>query len=698
MLNKNFKESKMKKYILTLNAILFLAFSSIAQIDRSKQPEPGPAPKINLEKPESFILDNGLKVMVVENHKLPRVNMILYLDNPPVLEGKKAGVSSLTGGLLGTGTKTTSKDKFNEEIDFLGASVSFNSNVVRANTLSKFFPRVLELVAEGALSPNFTQEEFDKLKEREIEDLESSDKDVAFNARRLRQALNYGKDHPYGEFTTVESLESVSLGDVKQFYNTYFVPEEAYLAIIGDVDIKEVKKLVKKNFSSWNKKALPEPSIPEVNPVETTQISFLNMPNAVQSQIAVVNPVKLTKNNPDYFPALIANQILGGGSDGRLFQNLREDKGYTYGSYSSIGDDKYISSFVATAEVRNEVTDSAVVAFLDEIHRIRKEMVSQEELENAKNKYVGNFVLSLESPSTIAFNALNIETEDLAEDFYEDYLENINKVTSEDVQRVAEKYFKIDNARIVVAGKGSEVLPGLEKLEYNGKTIPVKYYNKLGEEVEKPVEKKVDASVTAETVFSKYIEAIGGKAAVTNVESVVMLAQAEIQGMKLDLEMKRTADGKLNQSISMGGNVMNQQVFDGESGYVMAQGQKMPYNEEQIATAKADANPFPELNVGDAKVSGIEKVNGEDAYVVEMDSNNRNYYAVNSGLKVQSIKTVSQAGQTMTIPTGYSDYQEVEGVKFPFLITQSMGPQSFEFKVSEIMVNEGVTEADFVTE
>ncbi|GAA4312455.1 hypothetical protein GCM10023115_31450 [Pontixanthobacter gangjinensis] len=698
MLNNNFKESKMKKYLFTINAILFLAFSSIAQIDRSKQPEPGPAPKINLEEPETFTLDNGLKVMVVENHKLPRVSMILYLDNPPVQEGEKAGVSSLTGGLLGTGTKNTSKDKYNEEIDFLGASVSFNSNIVRANTLSKFFPRILELVAEGALQPNFTQEEFEKLKEREIENLESNEKDVAFNARRLRQALNYGKDHPYGEFTTVESLKNVSLEDVKQFYNTYFVPEEAYLAIIGDVDIKEVKKLVKKNFSSWKKKALPESSIPEVNPVETTEISFLNMPNAVQSQIAVVNPVKLTKNNPDYFPALIANQILGGGSDGRLFLNLREDKGYTYGSYSSLGDDKYVSSFVATAEVRNEVTDSAVVAFLDEIHRIRKEKVSQEELENAKNKYVGNFVLSLESPSTIAFNALNIETEDLDEDFYEEYLENINEVTAEDVQRVAKKYFKIDNARIVVAGKGSEVLKGLENLKYNGKSIPVKYYNKKAEQVEKPEEKKVDASVTADKVFDKYLKAIGGREAVESVNSVLMNASTEIQGMKLDLESKQTTDGKSYQAISMNGNVMNKQVFNGESGYVMAQGQKMPYNEEQIATAKVDANPFPELSVNDAKVTGIEQVNGEDAYVVKLDENNTAYYSVDSGMKVKSVKTVSQAGQTMSIPSLYSDYREVSGVKFPFMIAQSMGPQSFEFEVSEIQVNEGVSEEDFATE
>lgn len=698
-MNKHIKAITMKKYILTINAILFLAFSTFAQIDRSNPPEPGPAPKINLKKPQTFTLDNGLEVMVVENHKLPRVSMVLLLDNPPYSEDEKAGVSELTGGLLGTGTEMTPKDKFNEEVDYLGANLYFSSSSARANTLSKFFPRVLELMAEGALQPKFTQEEFEKLQQRQIENLESNEKDVAFNAGRVRRALTYGKEHPYGEFSTPESLKKVSLEDVKSYYNTYFAPENAYLAIIGDVDFEEAKKLVKKNFSNWNSKQLPEAKLPEVKNVETTQINFLDMPNAVQSQIAVVNTVKLKKNNPDYFPALIANQILGGGSDTRLFNNLREDKGYTYAAYSSLGNDKYVAAFTATAQVRNEVTDSAVVAFLDEIYRIRNEKVSEKELQNAKNKYVGNFVLSLEQPSTVANYALEIETEDLPDNFYETYLQKINDVSIEDVQRVAQKYFKIDEARIVIAGKGSDVAENLEKLTYNGKNIPVKYFDKKGNPVARPeFNKTVDPSVTAKKVFSNYIDAIGGRDAVNDVKSVVMLADAEIQGMSLNLEMKRTSDGKLYQAIYMGGNVMNKQVFDGEGGFVMAQGQKIPYNQEQIEAAKADANPFPELNVGDAKVESIEKVNGNDAYVVKMDENSKAYYDVASGLKVQSVKTVNQGGQSMAIPTGYSDYREVKGVKFPFVISQSMGPQTFEFKVSEILVNEGVSQEDFKVE
>lgn len=165
------------------------------------------------------------------------------------------------------------------------------------------------------------------------------------------------------------------------------------------------------------------------------------MPNAVQSEIALVNTINLKKKDDDYFPILVANKILGGGGEARLFLNLREDKGYTYGAYSSTGNDKYAATFVASASVRNEVTDSSVVAFLDEIYKIRNEQVTASELARAKAKLTGDFVLSLEQPSTIANFAMEIETEDLDDDFYEEYLEKIDEVTAEDVQRVAKKIF-----------------------------------------------------------------------------------------------------------------------------------------------------------------------------------------------------------------------------------------------------------------
>ncbi|WP_289023486.1 pitrilysin family protein [uncultured Salegentibacter sp.] len=684
----------MKFNILTLFIACFLTTTAIAQVDRSKQPEPGPAPKINLGQPDEFVLQNGLKVLVVENNKLPRVSASLIIDNKPHAEEKPA-TSSLVSALMGTGTQNISKDDFNEEIDFLGASISLGAENASARSLSKFFPRVMELMAEGALRPKFTQEEFEAEKTKQIESLKSINKDVGSIASRVSAALAYGANHPYGEFATVENTEKVSLEDIENFYNTYFKPGNAYLVVVGDIKTSEVKKLAEKNFGDWEAGTPNEQELPKVANVANTQINLVDMPNAVQSELRLQNTIDLKMADEDYFPVLVANQILGGSFGSYLNMNLREDKGYTYGARTSTGADKYASRFVAQASVRNAVTDSAIVESLKEIKRIKTEPVDAKILENAKSKFAGDFVLRLERPSTIANYALNIKTNDLSDDFYETFLENINAVTAEDIQRVANKYYQTDNMRIVVAGKASEIAENLEKVEFNGKTIPVKYYNKLGEEVEKPQAKEVDASVTVEKIYADYIEAIGGRDAVEDVESVVMKAEASVQGMALNLSLKRTMDGKLNQEVSVGGNVMSKQIFDGEAGFVMAQGQKIPYNEDQIKTAKLDANPFPELKVGDATLEGIETVEGKDAYVVALSDNYKAYYNVESGLKMQTVQTVSQAGQTMTIPTGYSDYQEVKGVKFPFKMTQAAGPQTFEFDVSEILVNEGVSAEDF---
>ncbi|HSP40784.1 MAG TPA: pitrilysin family protein, partial [Gillisia sp.] len=506
----------------------------------------------------------------------------------------------------------------------------------------------------------------------------------------------YGKNHPFGELTTPESIENITLEKVQNYYNKNFVPTNAYLAIIGDVKFEEAKKLVEKHFANWKKAPVTAVNLPEVKNEKGLQINFVDMPNAVQSEIAVVNSVNLKKNDPDYFPALIANQILGGG-DGRLFLNLREDKGYTYGAYSSIGSNKYVSSFVATAQVRNAVTDSATVAFLEEIHRIRTEKVSEKELEAAKNNYTGSFVLSLEQPATIAGFALDIETENLPKNFYETYLQKLNAVTAEDVQRVANKYFKIDEARIVIAGKGSEISENVENITFNGKKIPVKYFDKEGNMVDKPdYNQAIDPSITAETVFNKYIHAIGGKAAVEKVNSILTTAEAEIQGQKLNMETKTTSKGKFAQVVSMGGMVVSKQIFDGQKGSATMQGQKVEFTEEQITGIKTEADPFPELKLNNARLTGIEPVDGKDAYAVAISDDTTVYYDVETGLKVQSVKTLSQGGQTMAVPTGFSNYQEVNGVKFPFTITRTFGPQPIEFKVNSVKVNEGVTDADFV--
>ena len=476
----------MKRIVFSI--ALFIAFFSLhGQIDRTQPPKPGPAPTINLKEPVRFELNNGLKVMVVENHKLPRVSIQLTLDNAPILQGEKAGVSDLTASLVGKGSKNISKDAFYEEVDFLGANISLGDQSAYASCLSKYFPRILELMADAALNPNFTQEEFDKEKDKLLTALKAEENDVSAIATRVQLALAYGKNHPYGEITSEETVNNVTLADVEQFYRANFVPANAYLVVIGDVDLAEVEKLVTEYFTPWSKATPPSFSYAKPVDAQYAQINLVDMPKAVQSEIVVQNITELKMKDDDYLHALLANRILGGGSQARLFMNLREDKGYTYGSYSAIRDNKFgPMRFSASAEVRNAVTDSAMVEMLTEIDKIRTTPVTAEELKNAKAKYSGSFVMALEKPQTVVNYALNIETEGLHSDFYKTYLERINAVTVEDVQKAAEKYFTTANARLVVTGKASEIAKKLENFNFQGKKVPLLYYDNNANKTAKP--------------------------------------------------------------------------------------------------------------------------------------------------------------------------------------------------------------------
>ena len=681
------------KKIHTFLILIFL--TGIMQAQDRPQPKPGNAPVVNIKKPQTFVLANGMKVLVVENHKLPRVSYTLTLDNAPFTEGNKKGVDELTSSLIGNGTKKTTKEAFNEEIDFYGANINFTSQGAYASTLSKYSGRVLELLAEGALQPNFTQTEFDKEKAKLLEGLKADEKSVPAISNRVVDVLAFGKNHPAGEYLSEETVKNVTLADVQNNYNTYFVPENAYLVVIGDVKFKEVKTAVEKLFSGWKKQAAPKNTYPNPTNVSNLQIDFVDVPNAVQSEISLVNTINLRMSDPDFFPAVIANQILGGDFNSYLNMNLREQHAWTYGANSSIGSGKYVTKFKASSAVRNTVTDSAVVQFVKEIKRIRTERVDPEVLRNVKAGYIGRFVMQVEKPQAVARYALNIETEKLPADFYEKYIQTINNVTADDIYRVANKYFLLDNMRIVIVGKGSDVIPGLEKLQ-----IPISYFDKYGNPVEKPSTKKeAPKDISAKTVFENYINAIGGEKAVTAVKTLYMNGSTTIPQAPTPLTFTSKLDskGKMMVSLSMGTMNLMKQVVNEKGAYVEQQGQRKNLEGEDLAEMKANATPFEELQLvkrTDLKVEGIEPINGSDAYVIK-DGKTKYYYDVKSGLKTAESKVREQGGKSVEQITNFNDYKEVKGVKVPFNLVQNVGFE-LDIKMSDIKINEGVSEKDFL--
>lgn len=683
----------MKKILIALTG-LFLTFSMQGQV--IPQPKPGPSPKINIGKPQTFELPNGLKVLVVENHKLPRFSATLTIDNAPYAEGDKKGVADLASALIGNGTKKISKEKFNEEVDFLGANIGFWASGASASSLSKYSGRVMELMADGALNPVFTQEEFDKEKAKLIESLKADEKSVPAAAERVGSVLTFGRNHPNGEYLSEQTINNVTLADVQNNYNTYFVPENAYLVIVGDVKFKDTKKMVEKLFGGWKKASAPNVSYSDPKDVQYTQINFVDMPNAVQSEIGAYNVTTLKMGDKDYFAAIVANQIFGGDFNSYINMNLREAHGWTYGARSGINGDKWVSRFSATTQVRNAVTDSAVVEMLKELKRIRTENVTDEMLNNVKAGYIGRFVMNIEKPQTVAQYALRIKTQELPENFYENYIANINAVTAEDVKRVANTYFKADNWRIVVVGKGADVLPGLEKIG-----LPILYFDKYGNPAEKPVLKRpAPAGVTAKTVTDSYIKAIGGEKAVKGVKTIFSAGSATIPQAPAPLAYveKRDVKGRMMVELSMPGmgSLMKQVVGDKE-GYQAGQGQKQAMDAAEFAKQKASAVPFEELALGSkagVTVSGIEQVNGKDAYAL-VDGEKTYYYDVASGLKVaESQMQEGPDGKKAPMMFYIGDYRDVKGVKIAHNLIMNVGFE-LDIKMSDVKINEGVTDADF---
>ncbi|NQX85659.1 MAG: insulinase family protein [Flavobacteriaceae bacterium] len=689
----------MNTKISILIALFLMSVGAHAQIDRSKQPQSGPAPKISLQTPKEFTLSNGLKVLVVENHKLPRVSFSLTIDNAPITEGDKAGVSGILGAMLGNGTATISKDNFNEEVDFLGARMSFSSNGGYASGLSKYSERILELMADAAIHPLLTEEEFKKERDKQLEGLKSQKKSVDAVASRVRKALSYGPHHPYGEYITETTLNAITLDNVNAFYQKHFNPNNAYLVVIGDVKYNKIKKLIKTHFEKWNSGAAVKTNVPQANPnVQYTQISFVDMPNAVQSNINLVNNITLKMSDPDYHAALIANKIFGGGFNSYLNMNLREAHGWTYGARSSVRPDKYVGQFRAGAQVRNTVTDSAVIETLKEIKRIKAEKVTEEALANAKAKYVGDFVLALEKPQTLARYALNIKINNLPSDFYETYLAKINAVTTDDVLRVANTYFKAENARFIVVGKGADVLENLEKTG-----IPIKYYDAYGAPVAKPeFSKPIPQGVTAQSIIDNYITAIGGKQNLEKVNTVWTTANVTIEGapFKPVATLKQMAPNKeyMDMKIEGMGAVMKQ-AFNGTSGYMEQQGQKRPMPEEMIAQQK-NKHIFPELTYADAKLTleRLTTINGNDVYEIKVEKDGKSalrYYNAENNLLVRTEKTEDQGGNAITTIMDFDKYSPVNGVQFPYYFMQKAGSQTIIFNVSNVKVNDGVVAEDF---
>lgn len=680
--------------------ICLLPFGVFAQVDRSKAPAPGPAPKIELGRYESFILPNGLKVFVVENKELPRVAFNLVLDVDPVLEGEKVGYVNAAVDLLQRGTASRSKQQIDEELDFIGATVSVGPSGLYASSLKKHMPKLLEIVSDVLLNPSFPERELEKIKKEVISGLAAEKEDPQSIASNLVKAVVYGKDHPYGEITTEESVSKITREDCKKYYETYVRPNVAYLAVVGDITRTEAEKLVNQYFGKWQPAEVPKTAYKQPAPPNSTLVAIVDRPVSVQSVINVVWPLDLKHNNPDVMATGVLDQVLGGGATSRLFLNLREKKGYTYGAYSSLSPNELVARFTASASVRNEVTDSAVSEIMYEIKRIMEEKVGAEDLQHAKNYLAGGFARSLESPQTVAAFAINTERYKLPPNYYADYLKSLQAVTADDVSKVARTYMKPAQAYVTVVGHADEVA---EKLRKFG---PVEYFDMYGRRYTPEPKKNVPTGLTAESVMENYVKALGGKENLLKVKDVTIKSSADVQGMSLDITSVKKAPEKLYFSGKMQGAELLGQIYDGEKAITINMGAKKELSKEKAEDLRFGALMNPELDYEKYGIRknlvGIEKINGKEAYKLEvlMPSGKKRYeyYDPQSKLKTAEVSSSEDEGKVMQRTVYFDEYREVEGVKYPYKLTiNGLMPFPLIMKVKSVEVNKGIKDDFFRT-
>lgn len=598
------------------------------------------------------------------------------------------------------GTINRAKESLDEEIDFMGANVSTSSTSINASGLSKYAETLMEIMADIAINPAFPESDFESLLLNARSGVQSEKDDPGAIMRRMRSAVMYGLDHPYGESMTEESLDNITLEDCRAYYETFFRPNISYLAVVGNVRTKDVRKWARKYFRNWKKADVPSATFPAPPVPEKLSVAFANRSASVQSQIVIGNTINLTPGHPDVVSMRLANQILGGGSQGRLFQNLREDKAYTYGSYSNYSTDKLIGSFTASADVRNDVTDSAVTQILGEIETMRTELVDDKTLQDVKNYLSGTFGLSLERPQTLARFALDIERYGLPKDYYSNYLKSLNAVTAEDIKRAANTYMRPENGFVFVVGKDAEVGDNLQAFG------DVRYFDHQGNPTERP-SVNIPEGVTAQSVIEKYLDAVGiGNIAKLNDLSMHMKAELPGGQGTLSIVIKKKAGKEANmflQELGMMGMTIQRQSFDGKRGQVILQGQKQEVDGSELADMMIEAEFFPEASYAAAgyemSISGADRINGEVVYIVEVKKPGgtviSEYYYAESGLKVRSEQTIETPQGEMTQATNYGDYREVGGFQIPHLMIQNIAGMDIRMEASDIKINSGVSASEF---
>lgn len=459
----------MKNFRMIGAALVLIATCVTAPALAVHQDPPAPEPMKKLSFPaySELKLKNGLEVVVVEHNEQPVASIWLAFRAGSVLDPEgKSSLASFTGTLLNKGTGTRDSKQLAEWIESVGGSVNVNTDeddtIITISLLSEHLQTAYEYLADIVLNPTFPDDELSEERKRAITGIEFEKSDPNAMADRHFCEVVYGK-HPYAVRPTTETVEDVTRDDIVAFHKRNYVPNNALLFVVGDVKQKDVKKAAEKYFGGWKAGTPDKPTYAAAPERTARNIALYHRPGSVQTNV-YIGQLGLKPTDPDWPAIAVGNRVLGGGSSGRLFMNIREDKGWTYGAYSNWTKPVDEGYFRATANVRTEVTDSALTEMLSEVKRMAAEPVSDKELESAKSYLVGNFPTTIETPTQIAAQIGQVKLLGLDKSYLENYRKDIAKVTAADVQAAMQKHLHPDQLAIVLVGDATEIKDKVEPI------------------------------------------------------------------------------------------------------------------------------------------------------------------------------------------------------------------------------------------
>lgn len=436
---------------------------------KGKAPVSNQVLKVNLPRAQHADLANGAHLIVLEDHRVPQVSVRIdmrgaggYFD-----PAEMPGVASVTAAMLSEGTKTKSAQQIATELDTLAASVNASAGTssetatLGIGAMSEHLDQVLDLAADMLLNPTFPEQELARYKTRMKGSLAQQRAQPSYLAQEAYSRVVFGA-HPAGRMTTAASLDKITRDAIVAFHASRYAPDYAVIGVVGDVTLADIKKRLDTKLAGWTKKGVAKPSFVDPDPLGPAKVSLVDRPNSVQTFL-VVGTQAIDRLSPDYDVLRLADSIIGGGPTGRLFLNLREEKGFTYGAYSRLGAGRYRGDWSASTEVRTDVTEAALTEIVKELGRMRDERVSDKEFQDKKRSLVASFALSLETPGTILTNYITSWMYNLPADYWDKYPERVMAITEDQVQAVSKKYFDPARIQVIAVGDGKKIADGLKK-------------------------------------------------------------------------------------------------------------------------------------------------------------------------------------------------------------------------------------------